>query len=191
MPRPVNAVQALVDSTGNVVESYTYDAWGNILSHSRTLDLPNFFCRYLWQGREYSFATGFCNFRARWYEPTFGRWLSKDPIGLESGLNLYAFCGDDPVNFRDPWGLCEDGQKYVDQYTDLLMKNPFYLQHVLATMNEMDIWVKNRNGYQYNGSFGRATVPVADARGSLSAPSTRLYGLKVKSAGADAGRRSS
>jgi len=58
----------------------------------------------LFQGREYSAATGLYNFRARWYDPVTGRWLSKDPIGLEGGLNLYVFCGNDPVNRRDPEG---------------------------------------------------------------------------------------
>ena len=36
-----------------------------------------------------------------------GRWISKDPILLAGGLNLYVFCGNDPVNFSDPSGLCE------------------------------------------------------------------------------------
>ena len=49
--------------------------------------------RYRFQGREYSAATGLTNFRARWYDPETGRWLSKDPIGLAGGLNLYALLG--------------------------------------------------------------------------------------------------
>lgn len=40
-----------------------------------------------------------------WYDPETGRWLSKDPIGIAGGLNLYAFCGNNPVNFVDPSGL--------------------------------------------------------------------------------------
>jgi hypothetical protein len=32
-------------------------------------------------------------------------WLSKDPIGIAGGLNQYVFCGNNPVNFRDPLGL--------------------------------------------------------------------------------------
>jgi len=101
----LGSVNALVDSTGNVVESFTYDAWGNILSHFRTLELSNFSCRYLFQGREYSTATGLYNFRARWYDSQTGRWLSNDPIGISGGLNLYAFCGNNSVNFVDPMGL--------------------------------------------------------------------------------------
>ncbi len=59
----------------------------------------------MWQGREYDAKTGLYYFRARWYSPETGRWLSKDPIGISGGLNLYAFCGNNPVNFIDPLGL--------------------------------------------------------------------------------------
>ncbi len=48
--------------------------------------------------------TDLYNFRARWYNPEWGRWLSPDPIGIEGGLNLYEFCHNDPVNFVDPYG---------------------------------------------------------------------------------------
>ena len=61
--------------------------------------------------RSYSWATGLYNFRLRWYDPATGRWLSKDPIGISGGLNLYAFCGNDPVNSVDPWGLREEGEQ--------------------------------------------------------------------------------
>lgn len=52
--------------------------------------------RYRFHGRERSAATGLASFRMRWYDPVTGRWLSKDPIGLGGGLNLYAFCDGNP-----------------------------------------------------------------------------------------------
>ena len=61
--------------------------------------------RYTFQGREHSWATGFTYFRARWYDPVSGRWLSKDPIGIEGGANQYMFVGNNPVNFLDPLGF--------------------------------------------------------------------------------------
>ena len=64
--------------------------------------------RYRFQGRERSAATGLVNFRMRWYDPVTGRWLSKDPIGLSGGLNLYAFCEGDPINNVDRIGLCTE-----------------------------------------------------------------------------------
>lgn len=63
--------------------------------------------RHRFHGRELSAATGLVHFRARWYDPAVGRWISKDPIRLHGGLNLYAFCADDPVNFTDRFGLCK------------------------------------------------------------------------------------
>ncbi len=45
------------------------------------------------------------SFRARWYHAETGRWLSKDPIGISGGMNLYEAFGNNPVNFVDPMGL--------------------------------------------------------------------------------------
>ena len=104
----LSSVQALVNASGVIVESYTYDAWGNTTiknAGGSVITASAYGNRYMFQGREYSTVTGLYNFRARWYAPTIGRWLSKDPIGLEGGLNLYAFCGNCPVMFRDPKGL--------------------------------------------------------------------------------------
>ncbi len=108
----LGSVHAFADEAGAVVEAYTFDAWGRVLSVtdgagaglSRSL-IGN---RYLWQGREYSWNTRLYNFRARWYDPVTGHWLSNDPIGISGGLNQYVFCGNNPVNFRDPFGLCTD-----------------------------------------------------------------------------------
>ena len=43
----------------------------------------------------------------RYYDPDIGRFLTPDPIGFAGGLNLYAYCGNDPVNNVDPSGLCQ------------------------------------------------------------------------------------
>ena len=59
----------------------------------------------LWQGREYSWATGLYYFRARWYDPVTGRWLSPDPIGISGGLNQYVAFDNNPVNETDAFGL--------------------------------------------------------------------------------------
>ena len=101
---PLTDIQGTVwgyaDSANNVVARWTYDAWGNVLSEVCTVPALATL-RYRFQGREWSAATGLINFRMRWYDPDTGRWLSKDPIGLGGGLNLYAFCGNAPVIICD------------------------------------------------------------------------------------------
>ena len=105
-----NTVLGLIDSTGAVVESYDWDPWGNILTvrDSNDQPIPNrqsaIGNRFTFQGREISWATGLFNFRARWYDPETGRWLSNDPIGIAGGLNQYAFCKNSSVNVVDPHG---------------------------------------------------------------------------------------
>ncbi|MBQ7189263.1 MAG: RHS repeat-associated core domain-containing protein [Kiritimatiellae bacterium] len=80
---------------------------------SQPLSFPASQPRFTWQGREYSYATGLYNFRARWYDPAADRWLSKDPIGLEGGLNLYEAFGNNPVCFRDP-----EGEDWISDFFD-------------------------------------------------------------------------
>jgi len=112
----LGSVHAVTDASGTIVESYEYDAWGRVLGvydgAGKELDCSAVGNRFLWQGREYSWpihvatgGNGLYFFRARWYDPNTGRWLSKDPIGIAGGLNQYVFCGNNPINFRDPWGL--------------------------------------------------------------------------------------
>ena len=96
-------VWGYVDSQNNVVARWRYDAWGNVVDEF--VSVPAFASlRYRFQCREWSAATGLVNFRMRWYDPETGRWLTKDPIGLNGGLNLYAFCKCNPVDFYDSNG---------------------------------------------------------------------------------------
>ncbi len=105
----LGTVHALVDATGAIAESYEFDAWGNLLtvrdSSSAIIPQSALGNRHLFQGRKYSWASGLYYFRARWYDPVTGRWLSNDPIGICGGLNQFAAFANNPVNFIDPDGL--------------------------------------------------------------------------------------
>jgi RHS repeat-associated protein len=97
------SVRLVVDAdTGAVVQRLDYDSFGNV-----SQDTNPGFQPFGFKSGLYDSDTGLVHFGARWYDPATGRWISKDPILLAGGLNLYAFCGNDPVNFSDPWGLCE------------------------------------------------------------------------------------
>jgi RHS repeat-associated protein len=95
-------VTGLFDGAGNVVNSYRYTPFGDMEAGSPQETLTNPL-RYM--AREMDDNTGLYYVRNRWYDPALGRFVSEDPIGLDGGINHYAYAGNDPVNFLDPTGL--------------------------------------------------------------------------------------
>jgi RHS repeat-associated protein len=92
--------QALVDSSGNLTTQYTYDPSGNTTATGSASSNA-----FQYTGREND-ANGIYYYRARYYSPTFGRFLSEDPAGFSgSGPNLYGYAGGDPISSSDPTGL--------------------------------------------------------------------------------------
>ena len=91
---------ALTDNQGNVKESYSYDPYGNLLTHPSSSST-----RFLYTGRELDPETSLYYNRNRYYDPSLGRFISADPKGYEAGLNLYTYTRDNPLSFRDPEGL--------------------------------------------------------------------------------------
>lgn len=60
--------------------------------------------QHLFGGYYYDSDTGLYLVRNRIYHPKLGRWLTKDPLGMVDGPNLYEYCAGDPVNLIDPSG---------------------------------------------------------------------------------------
>lgn len=100
----LGTTRALADASGNVASSLDYDSYGNISSGSAST-------RYTYTGREIDSDVGLIYYRARWYDPEQGRFISEDPIGLEAGLNVYGYVNSNPVNFADPLGLYPPNQR--------------------------------------------------------------------------------
>lgn len=98
---------ALVNSSGNVSTSYTYDPFGNT-SVTGTSNANEF----QYTGRENE-GNGLYYYRARYYSTLLGRFTSEDPLGfVGSGPNLYVYVSDSPTNLVDRYGL-SDGQTGV------------------------------------------------------------------------------
>jgi RHS repeat-associated protein len=93
-------VSALLDNSQAVTATYTYDTFGNLMSQTGTLSQP-----FKFSTKMYDKQTGLSYFGYRFYSPATGRWMTRDPIGIAGGLNLYGFVGDDPIDWVDPFGL--------------------------------------------------------------------------------------
>ncbi len=97
-------VAALVDGAGNAVAEYVYTPFGELLLHSGSYALTN---PLRFSSEYYDGDLELVYYNYRYYHPGLGRWLSRDPIGIAGGLNLYAMVGNDPVNLIDMLGLLE------------------------------------------------------------------------------------
>lgn len=91
-----------VDSTQAVVETASYDAWGTTTLTGDSVTTLR------WKGLHWepgpAAGIGLYYVRARWYDPSTGRFLSEDPAGVDAGINPYTFADDDPINGFDPSG---------------------------------------------------------------------------------------
>ncbi|MCM3292507.1 wall-associated protein WapA [Paenibacillus sp. MER 180] len=95
------------DAQGNVLNRYTYDIWGNPLVQEE--QVPNIF-RY--SGEYWDAATNLQYLRARWYDPSVGRFINEDTyegdIKSPLSLNLYTYVENNPLRWLDPSGHIKD-----------------------------------------------------------------------------------
>ena len=93
-----NSTAYITGSSGEIENQYGYDAFG-VLQNSRE-ELPN---RILYTGQQYDQTSGQYYLRARFYNPVIGRFVQED-VYRGDGLNLYAYCKNNPVVYYDPSG---------------------------------------------------------------------------------------
>jgi len=101
-------VTGLLDGVGQVAQTYQYDPFGVPKGASGSVSQPMQFST-----KPYDDQTGLSYYYGyRFYVPSLGRWLTRDPIGEEGGINLYGFVNNDPMNWIDPdgefplWVIC-------------------------------------------------------------------------------------
>lgn len=94
---------AVTDEDGNLRNKYAYDDFGNLVANcSETIDNP---FKYVGRFGVMTDTNDLLYMRARYYMPSIGRFINKDPIGLVGGMNLYGYVGGNPIRLIDPSGL--------------------------------------------------------------------------------------
>jgi RHS repeat-associated protein len=100
----LGSTRVLTDSTGNVLNSYNYKAFGELLNSSGTTNN-----KYLFAGEQFDSTLNDYYLRARFYDPDSGRFTRRDSyegsISNPLSLHRYAYTHNNPVNNIDPNGL--------------------------------------------------------------------------------------
>jgi RHS repeat-associated protein len=145
----------LVNSSGNITTQYTYDPFGNTTVTTLSGSASNNSFEYT--GREND-STGLYYYRARYYNPAIGRFISEDPLGFDGDdVNFYSYAGDDSIDFADPSGMFRPGGKHKPKppkpptvgrqccFAQLKYRHVNYA----FNRNHAFWWVQDRNGHQY------------------------------------------
>jgi RHS repeat-associated protein len=139
-----------VTSKPQVWDVFNYDSFGNSTA-SPAYNLDNL--RFQYTGRENDSETGLYYYRARYYDPATGRFLSEDPIGFSGGTEFYAYVRSNPANWTDPSGL-KPGDKYDSAKVAALQA----LIDILPTSLQEGVEYAGRIYQNRDGSFSY-TVP--------------------------------
>jgi RHS repeat-associated protein len=139
-------------------------------------------------GREWDPETGLYYYRARYYDPKIGRFVSEDPIGLGGGVNFYGYVANNPVRSRDPLGLWSPGghdrlfQTAFDGYRDVTLVD---INIMSAASRDFDS--KTQDEFYSNAhSMRRARQSASDAiKGRDAFVSGRLCRARVRAAEGD------
>lgn len=170
-------VVELRDKTGNTrLNQYTYDIWGNPLIINEAVYNPFRYTGELWDN-----TTKTLYLRARWYDPSEGRFLNKDTyegdIKNPLSLNLYTYVHNNPLIYTDPTGYNPFTYKYGDNsygfYPDSVLQNAVVAAYGIIPF--IGGWaaeiINNINGFETiskNDLYGNVKKKLSLASDSLS-----------------------
>ena len=126
-------VTGIYNSAGHLITEYTYDAWGKLLDTTGNT-LIGLINPILYRGYYYDMETGLYYLNSRYYDPETCRFINAD--GLLStgqgvlGYNMFAYCGNNPVNRADP-----TGQSWIDAV-------PSFVEAIVAPVEALVLFIQ-------------------------------------------------
>ncbi|WP_294355188.1 RHS repeat-associated core domain-containing protein [uncultured Clostridium sp.] len=179
----------ITNSNEQVKNEYWYDAFGNVLDSRE--DIHN---RITYTGQQFDGVTGQYYLRARFYNPLLSRFTQEDSYRGD-GLNLYAYCGNNPVGYYDPSGYIVCDEKY-NVYSKIRKQNPTWTaqqaynelkkieRHIEENFSSIER-MRKRAGlpeYKYRGRTGTVSkVELLDFNNeSFFGTNSRMYKLGSK-----------
>jgi RHS repeat-associated protein len=181
----IGSVTSLTNAAGALAQTYTFDSFGNTTNSSGSL--TNFF-RYT--GREFDTETGLYFDRARYLDPSTGRFLSEDPLEFGGEFNFYRYVENNPVLLIDPFGTSSLVFNRANGTLTLLDKNG----NVVIVCDAGNNTTKHSNGPWPNGTYpysGHNNHP-ADPNGPYGSHGIFIFNMPGRSGmGVHSGRQNS
>jgi RHS repeat-associated protein len=159
----LGSVVALSNATGGTDGTQRFDAWGNKLTSTGTIP------QYGYTGREPD-ETGLIYYRARYYDPGVGRFTQRDPIGLQGGMNRYAYVNGNPVNFTDPQGL----QAFNNATTNTVTQQTSYFGSSLAQSSNPTSLIQGGDTGPYTSNLSLDCLNALSVAGQNSGALSRV-----------------
>lgn len=107
----LGSITELTDVTGSIINAYVYDSFGNIVFQSGSIENP-----FTYTAREFDQESELYFYRARYYDPSIGRFMQEDPLGFQSGdSNFYTYVSNNPLAYTDPSGLIISGFGFITE----------------------------------------------------------------------------
>lgn len=176
----IGNVTRYLDENGNTVAQYTYDAFGKLIAKSGPL--ADFF-RHRFSTKYFDVETGLYYYGYRFYHPVLMRWLNRDPIEEQGGLNLYAFCENDALVGFDALGrvtyskLAANYPKPSDYPTDITMTNNIWqLIGGMVLYNAKTRQFKNSCAVRLSHSLNKSGETIPFIKGQTSSGKKRIQG---------------
>ena len=168
----VGSTLALSDESGSVIGRLDYTPYGLIIRREGSTTTPFLFNGALGVMRDEE--TGLIHMRARYYHPWMGRFLNEDPIGLDGGMNTYAFTGGNPISYFDAMGLDRAG---INWGSVAQTAARFYVAPVMPLLSAYEDYRTYQANYQATGSHYTAANATANP----------VYSVMAKTAEANEG----
>ncbi len=151
-------VVRILDEEGNIRCEYVYDAWGNVVLIEGDTELARK-NPFRYRSYYYDVETGLYYAESRYYDPETGRFINADKIEAivwdYTNLNMYVYCGNDPVNYYDPSGEAAIWLKtFISR--DIFEDKSYYSTQLIYTNSS---WVSDLDD---GGSHIRYTIDDAD-----------------------------
>ena len=163
----LGSVSSLTNSAASLANTYTYNSFGLTTASTGALANP-----FRYTGREFDSETGFYYYRARYYDPTVGRFLSEDPIHFGGGADFYAYVFNSPLSLIDPFGLCGKCQQGENGSGTTVTENP---DHTFTLVRTDSISSStSENGSTTISRYDMVTTVTANSLGDFTSATQQV-----------------